>query len=83
MSDFSQLSQNHYVRIWGYFLKKFKKFHLVFEELYACLYDWYMFEALSFLIYTRDPHSEGYNSISILFFFFRSGATLKVTYSPL
>ena len=44
---FSQLSQNHYIRILGYFLKKFKKFHLFIEELYARLYHWYMLEALS------------------------------------
>ena len=30
---FSQLSQNHYIRIWVYFIKKFKKFHLFIEEL--------------------------------------------------
>ena len=28
----------------------------------------YMFEALSLLVYTRDPHSKGHNSISILNF---------------
>ena len=27
-----------------------------------------MFEALSLLVYTHDPHSKGYNSISILYF---------------
>ena len=48
---FSQLSQNHYIRIWGYFLKSFKTFVLFIEELYARLYHWYMFEALSLLVY--------------------------------
>ena len=27
-------------------------------------------EALSLLVYTRDPHSKGYNSINILYFSF-------------
>ena len=31
----SQPSQNHYKRIWGYFLTNLKKFHLFIEELYA------------------------------------------------
>ena len=39
---FSQLSQNHYISIWGYFLKNFKKFHRFIEELYARLYHWYV-----------------------------------------
>ena len=43
--------KNHYIRILGYFLKSFKKFHLFIEELYARLYHWYMFEALSLLVY--------------------------------
>ena len=51
-----------------YSLQNFKKFHLFFEELYARLYHWYMFEAMSVLVYTRDPYSKGYNSISILYF---------------
>ena len=38
------------------------------EELYTRLYHWYMFEALSLLVYLRDPHSKGYRSISILYF---------------
>ena len=42
-----------------------------------------MFEALSLLVYLRDPHLKAYNTISILYFFFKSGASLKVTYSPL
>ena len=42
-----------------------------------------MFETLSLLVYKRDPHSKGYSSISILHFFNRPGASLKVTYSPL
>ena len=29
----------------GILLKKFKKFHLFVEELYASLYHWYMLEA--------------------------------------
>ena len=48
---FLQLSQNHYIRISGYFHKHFKKFHLFIEELYARLYHRYMFEALSLLVY--------------------------------
>ena len=48
---FLQLSQNQYVRTWEYFLKNFKKFHLFIEEVYARLYQWYMFEALSLLVY--------------------------------
>ena len=48
---FSQLSQNQYVRIWGYFLKNFKKYLLFIEELYAPLDHWYMFKALSLLVY--------------------------------
>ena len=39
---FSQLSQNHYISIWGYFLKIFKKFHRFIKELYARLYHWYV-----------------------------------------
>ena len=42
--------QNHYIRIWGYFLKSLKKFRLFIEELYTRLYHWYMFEALSLLV---------------------------------
>ena len=48
---FSQLSQNHKISELGYFLKNFKKFHLFIKELYALLYHWYMFEALSLLVY--------------------------------
>ena len=48
---FSQLSHNHNIRIWGYFLKNFKKLYLFIEELYARRYHWYMFEALSLLEY--------------------------------
>ena len=64
---FSQLSQNCYIRIWGYFFKNFKKFHLFIEELYPRLYHLYMFEALSLLVYQRHPPSKGYSSISILY----------------
>ena len=67
---FSQLSQNHYITIWGYFLRNFKKIHLLIEELYTRLYHWYMFEALSLLVYKRDPNSKGHNSIRILYFSF-------------
>ena len=42
-----------------------------------------MFEALSLLVNKSVPHSKGYNPISILYFLFRSGARLKVTYNPL
>ena len=38
-------------KLMGYFLKNFKKFHLFIEELYTRLYHWYMFEALSLLVY--------------------------------
>ena len=37
----SQLSNNRYISIWGFFLKKIKKFHLFIEELYARLYHLY------------------------------------------
>ena len=57
----------YYIRILGYFLKILKKFHLFIEELYACLYNWYMFEALNLLVYKRDPNSKGYSSIRILY----------------
>ena len=40
----------------------------IIEELYARLYHWYMFEALSLLVYLRDTHSKGYSSLSILYF---------------
>ena len=46
-----EFSQNHHIRIRGYFLKNIKKFHLFVEELYARLYHWYMFEELSLLVY--------------------------------
>ena len=39
---FLQLSQNHFISIWGYFLKILKKFHRFIEELYARLYHWYV-----------------------------------------
>ena len=39
------------IRILGYFLKNFKKFHMFIEELYARLYHWYMFTALGLLVY--------------------------------
>ena len=65
---FSQLSQNHYVRIWGYFLKNFKKFHLFIEESTLVYITDIMFEALSLLVCLRNPHSKGYSSISILYF---------------
>ena len=39
---FSQLLQNYSIRIWEYFLKNFKKFHMLSEELYARLYRWYI-----------------------------------------
>ena len=61
-----------------YFLKNFKKSHLFIEELYTRLYYWYMFKALSLLVSKCDAHSKGYSSISILFFFFRFCASLKV-----
>ena len=44
-----------------------KTIHLFIEELYARLYHWYMFEALSLLVYQRYPPSKGYSSISILY----------------
>ena len=53
------------------------------SKSYTLVYIAGMFEALSFLVYKSDPHSKGYNSISILYFLFRSGASLKVTYNPL
>ena len=56
---------------------------LFIKELYARLYHWFMFEALSLLVYQRHPPSKGYSSISLLYIFFTSGASLKVTYSPL
>ena len=49
--DFLHFPQNHYIRIWGYFLKEFKKFQLFIEELYTRLYHWYMFELLGLLVY--------------------------------
>ena len=82
MSDFCIFTES-LCKNMGMLPSKFKKFHLFFEELYARLYHWYMFEVKSLLVYTRDPYSKEYNSISMLYFFFRSGATLKVTYSPL
>ena len=42
-----------------------------------------MCEALSLLVYQRDPHSKGYTSISILFFSLGLVPILKVTYSPI
>ena len=36
-AGFSQLSQNHYISIWEYFLKNFKNFNRFIEELYARL----------------------------------------------
>ena len=79
---FSQLSQNHYISILGYFLLIFKKFNRFIEEFYV-VYVTRIFEALSLLVYISDPYSKGFNSISILNFFFRYGASLKVTYNPL
>ena len=52
----------------GILPKNFKKFLLFIEGLYTRLYHWYMFEALSLLVYYRNPHSKGYNSISTLYF---------------
>ena len=51
MSDFRNF---HSIIIQEYgdtFLKKFQKFRLFIEELYARIYNWYMFEALSLLVY--------------------------------
>ena len=39
------------MRIWRYFFKKFKKFHLFIDELYARLFQWYIFEAEGLLVY--------------------------------
>ena len=38
----SQLSQNHFISIWGYFLENFKTFHRFIEEKFAHLYQWYV-----------------------------------------
>ena len=52
----------------GILPKKIKEISLEIEELYARLYHWYMFEALSLLVYLRDPHSRGYSSLNKLYF---------------
>ena len=36
-------------KIMGILPKNFKKFHLLFEELYARLYHWYVLEAFEFV----------------------------------
>ena len=46
-----QLSQNHYIRKLGYFLKKLNKCHLFAKDLYTRLYHLYMFEPFSLLVY--------------------------------
>ena len=35
----------------GILLKNFKKFHLFIDELYARLYQWFIFEAEGLLVY--------------------------------
>ena len=50
-----------------YLLKKFKKFHRLSKN-YTFVFITVMFEALSLLVYLSNPHSGGYNSISILIF---------------
>ena len=40
-----------YIKIWSYFLKNFKKFYLFIDDLYARLYQWYIFEAEGLLVY--------------------------------
>ena len=37
------------------------------SQNYTLVYITGMFEALSLLVYKSDPHSKGYNSISILY----------------
>ena len=44
---FSKLSQNHYISIWGYFLKNFTDL----SKTYTLVYITGMFEALSLLVY--------------------------------
>ena len=82
MSDFRNF---HRIIIYVYgdtFFKFFRNFTDLLKN-YTLVYVTGMFEALCLLVYKSDPHSKGYNSISILNFFFRSGASLKVTYNPL
>ena len=41
----------YFYKIIFYFLRKFKNFHLFNKELYARWYNFYMFEALSLLVF--------------------------------
>ena len=47
---------------------KFQEISPVLRKTIRSSLSLYMFEALSLLVYTRDPHSKGYNSISVLYF---------------
>ena len=64
---FSQLSQNHFISIWGYFLKISRNFTDLSKN-YTLVYITGMFEALGLLVYKSDPHSKGDNSIGLLDF---------------
>ena len=52
----------------GILPEKFQEISPVYRRIIARLYHKFMFEALSLLVYQRDPHSKGYSSISILYF---------------
>ena len=51
MSDFANFTESLFKNM-GTLPKKLKKFHLFIEELYAHIYHWYIFEALSLLVLT-------------------------------
>ena len=51
MSDFRNFHRIIILEYGDTSLKKFENIHLFIEELYARPYHWYMFEALSLLVY--------------------------------
>ena len=56
---FLQFSQNHYIRIWRYFLKKFKTFHPFIEELYARLISFVYVRSIEFVSILAWPSFKG------------------------
>ena len=52
----------------GILSSKFQEISPVLRRIIRSSLSMVMFEALSLLVYTRDPYSKGYNSISILYF---------------
>ena len=66
MSDFRNFHRI-IIKVYGDTSLKITRNFTDLSKNYTLVYFTAMFEALSLLVYKSDPHSKGYNSISILY----------------